>query len=194
MYVIRNITGAKPTPGRRGSWHVVICLLAVALLLWSTSAHAANRSCEGPAICCPATIAEDLPERVEVTVGIVLLGMYNVNEKSGTWDADFYLHEAWRPTPGFVPQTEVVNEAVRQSGEFDTVELRGGRCLRSRRLRSTLHSPYNLRTFPFDHQNLTLQLSDAQFTAKELLYASRAEPAEIDDPELEQLWGCPVSC
>ena len=123
LYLIQNITGAKPTLCPSICRQFVVALLAIALLLWSTSARAENRSCEGPASCCPATIAEDLPERVEVTVGIVLLGMYNVNEKAGTWDADFYLHEAWRPTPGFTPQTEVVNEAVRQSGQFDVSPL-----------------------------------------------------------------------
>lgn len=152
-----------------------------AVLLWPTRGSADSRSCEGPEACCPAKIADDLEGHVEVAIGVTLLGLYNVNERAGTWDADFYLHETWPPAAGFTPQTEIVNEVSRQAQQFDTVELRRGRCSRSRRIHSTLHSPYNLRSFPFDHQRLTLQLSDAQFTAREATYAPRPILLELDE-------------
>jgi hypothetical protein len=164
-------------------------LLAIfALVLhWPSRAWADGRTCEGPASCCPTKIVDNLVGHAEVAVGITLVGLYNVNEKAGTWDADFYLREVWTPAPEFTPQTEIVNEVSRQAQQFDMTELRGGRCVRSRRIHSTLQSPYNLRTFPFDHQSLTLQLSDSQFPIEQAAYAPRPAAMEIDEAARDQL-------
>ena len=66
------------------------------------------------------------------------MGLANVNERSGTWDADYYLSEEWVPTSGFTPQTEIVNELARISTQYDITLLRDEKCIRSRRIRSTL--------------------------------------------------------
>ncbi|MFO0590323.1 MAG: hypothetical protein U0441_22465 [Polyangiaceae bacterium] len=157
------------------------------LLLFPSVAEAKLSSCDGPAECCPDKLADDLPTHIEVQLGVVLVGLHSVNEKNGTWDADYYLREVWPPTAGFVPQTEIVNEVSGDEPRFDTTELRGGRCVRSRRMRSTMYSPYNLRTFPFDEQHLTLQLSDAQFPSGSLSYASTPAVALLDDGAKDQL-------
>jgi hypothetical protein len=122
-----------------------------------------------------------------VQLGVVLVGLHNVDEKAGTWDADFYLNESWPSTPGFAPETEIVNEVSRQSEQFDVTELRGGRCFRSRRVHSALRSSYNLRTFPFDHQRLTLELSDAEFAQEFLRYTERPSVSDLDDEAKDQL-------
>jgi len=80
----------------------------------------------------------------------------DANERSGTWNADLFLYESWPVTPGFSPQTEVVNEVARstENTDFDLTTLDGTKCTRTRRLRLTLHTRYNLRRFPFDRQRL----------------------------------------
>src|SRR3954468_8861012 len=125
-------------------------VFAFAMLLATRRAFAVEEKCSGPEECCPAAQVESLDHVVTVKEGIVLLGISNVSEKSGTWDADFYLYEQWAPTPGFTPRTEVVNEVVRTSIGFDDTDLRDGVCTRSRRIHSTLRSEFNLHTFPFD--------------------------------------------
>jgi hypothetical protein len=177
----------------------VLPILLLAAALFGALSHflprrawADGRACAGPPACCPATVASELPglpAPVDVAIGVTLVGLYNINEKAGTWDADYYLHETWPPTPDFTPQTEVVNEVSRQSQQFDETELRRGRCVRSRRVHSTLHSLYDLRTFPFDRQQLTLVLSDAAFTDGEARYADRPASTEIDDGARGQLAG-----
>ncbi|MGD0678511.1 MAG: hypothetical protein ABSC94_24145 [Polyangiaceae bacterium] len=109
-----------------------------------------------------------------------MMGITSINEKSGTWDADFYLYERWRASPGFTPQTEVVNEAERHATQFDTTEMTDGTCQRSRRIRSTLRSAYNLRRFPFDRQSLPLEISDDQFASSDVVYAGLASPLGFD--------------
>ena len=120
------------------------------------------------------------------------MGISNINERSGTWDADFYLYERWQPAAGFTPQTEVVNESERHASQFDTTERHDGFCQRSRRIRSTLRSAYDLRKFPFDQQRLLLELSDDQFTTKDVVYAQAAQPLGFDEGVREAVSGWKV--
>jgi len=168
----------------------IACLAAavVALLsLWSTSLSAAPKGCEGPSECCPTVLAEHLAAPVVVRLGVLLVGLYEVEEKTSTWKADFYLSESWKPTPGFAPATEISNEVERQSEQFDTTQLLGNGCVRTRRIHSTLHTSYNLRAFPFDRQHLTLQFSDAWFAFDEVRYASSPSVSGLDAAAQEQL-------
>jgi hypothetical protein len=164
-----------------------LCLLAAlfSVVLWAAQVQA--HTCDGPVECCPPTVASTLPMPMAVQLGVVLVGLHNVDEKTGTWDADFYLNESWAPTSAFMPETEIVNEVSRQSEQFDDAELRSGRCFRSRRIHSTLRSSYNLRTFPFDHQELTLEFSDAEFAQELLHYTDHPSVSDLDDEAKEQL-------
>jgi hypothetical protein len=112
---------------------------------------------------------------------VIVMGLSSVNERAGTWDADFYLYEEWTPAANFAPQTEVVNEVERHGTQFEEVSLRDGVCVRSHRIHSTLRSPYNLRAFPFDHQRLAIELSDDEFTIGELVYRDPASALGFDD-------------
>jgi hypothetical protein len=78
--------------------------------------------------------------------------------------------------------------AVRQRSRLlrEQAELRDGRCIRTRRLHSTLRTGFNLRTFPFDAQTLTLVLSDAQFPSGQVRYDDRTI-AGLDDAALHEL-------
>ena len=127
--------------------------------------------------------------RQSVTVGIVLLGVANISERAGTWDADYYLYESWAPTPGFTPQTEVVNESNRIDEQFDDTELRDGRCVRTRRIRSTLRDAFKLKLFPFDRQVLHLQLSDAQYDLRQVQYDDHPAVLGVEDSVASDLPG-----
>jgi hypothetical protein len=160
-------------------------LLLLPAFLAPVAARAAD--CPGPAECCAATPAEQLEHPQVVSLGVVVVGLYNVSEKSGTWDADYYLYESWPPQRGFAPQTEIVNEVARLSEQFGTLARRGDHCIRSRRIRSTLSSPLDLRVFPFDTQRLVLQVSDSWFDSTLATYAPRPFVEGLDDTVYRQL-------
>jgi len=168
-------------------------LFALLVLTLARASFAIEEKCSGPEECCPDKQVEELDHVVEVKPGIVLLGISNVSEKSGTWDADYYLYETWKPTPGFTPRTEVVNEVVRASVSFDDTDLRDGVCNRSRRIHSTLRSEFNLRTFPFDRQQLTLLLSDNEFDSKSVRYPNEPYVLGLDDSVRAMVSGWEVS-
>lgn len=163
-----------------------LAVIAGALAL-PPAASAASTDCPGPTECCAATPAETLSFPAQVSLGVVLTGLYNVNEKTGTWDADYYLYESWKPQPGFSPQTEIVNEVTRQSEQFGTLARRGDRCIRSRRLRSTLSSPFDLRVFPFDRQRLVLRVSDSWFDNSLARYTPQPFVQGVDQAVYGQL-------
>jgi hypothetical protein len=163
------------------------CLLVIALLVVAQPARADVATCDGPEPCCPKQLILDLPQKTRVAVGVAFRGLYNVDDKMGTWDADYYLYERWAPTPGFFPQTEVVNEINRQSSQFDETLLRGGQCMRSRRIHSTLHARYDLKRFPFDEQKLILELADAEFDTTDLEYEAEPVNLGLDEDARDQL-------
>jgi hypothetical protein len=164
----------------------VIALAALAAALLPAFVRAAEE-CPGPAECCADKPAEELAHPAVIGVGMVLVGLYNINEKAGTWDADYYLYESWEPQPGFVPRTEVVNEVARLSEQFGALARHGPRCIRSRRIRSTLSSSFDLRLFPFDRQKLTLQLSDSWLYAHEARYEDKPFVQGVDDTVAGQI-------
>jgi len=146
-------------------------------------ASASEPSCNGAALCCPERLDHGAQGAAPhaASVGVIVMGLSNITERAGTWDADFYLYEEWLPGPSFAPQTEIVNEVERRSTQFDQIALRDGICVRTRRIRSTLRTPYNLRTFPFDHQALTIEISDDEFPTSELTYQDHATAVGFDD-------------
>jgi hypothetical protein len=162
-------------------------LTLLLLLLAAAPARAELASCDGPDECCPKKLDLDPAEKTHVAVGVVFDGLYNVDEKNGTWDADYFLYEAWAPRPGFLPQTEIVNEISRQSSQFDETLLKNGRCLRSRRIHSTLHTRYDLRRFPFDDQKLVLDIADAEFDVTDLTYDATPLHLEFDADARDEL-------
>jgi hypothetical protein len=173
-------------------WARTATAAILTLLFLSGVARAGGPPCDGPPECCPHEIAQHLAQKATVQVGVVLLGITDINERAGTWDADFYLYEHWRPAPGFTPQTEVVNESERHATQFDTTELHDGVCERSRRLRSTLRSTYNLRTFPFDQQHLRLEISDDEFTTGDVVYGETPQPLGFGDAARDAVSGWKV--
>jgi len=165
----------------------------LAIVAAPASSRAAT-PCDGPAACCSAPSHSERPGSVSVSLGLAIEGIHNLDERNGTWDLDFYLYEKWPATFGFTPQTEIVNELIRQDAPtFDLIEFRDGYCERSRRLHSTLRVDYDLRRFPFDHQDLVILLSDADYDGNHLRYADRPLVADADGRVLSQVSGWHVS-
>jgi len=174
-------------PSRNSFYRLVSILFCLASLTISGETLAKAQTCQGPAECCPSDLSDTPTEKAVVQLGVLLVGLYAVDEKAGSWSADFYLSESWRPAARFSPETEIANEVQRLSEQFDTTELSNGKCTRTRRIRSVLQNSFNLRTFPFDRQVLLLEFSDAWFTARDVVYARNPTVSALDSDAQEQL-------
>lgn len=167
--------------------HTLAILLTCTLLAFVPYAMAKTRTCEGPGACCPSEVSATLPTPASVQLGVLIVGLHAVDEKVGTWSADFYLTESWNPKPGFSPETEIANEVARLSEQFDTIELSRDQCIRSRRIRSTFQNAFNLRRFPLDRQVLVMEFSDAWFASSSLEYTSAPSVSALDQSALDQV-------
>lgn len=171
---------------RRPTLWAALLLTSCSVLFQAGPAFATRTTCIGPAQCCPVGVTDgDLPAQATVNVGVTLNSIRAINEHEGSWTADFYLRESWRPTPGFVPQTEIVNEIEKKSSSDGDTWMHADQCIRSRRLTSVLHSRLDLRRFPFDTQVLDIQLSDSNFVSKSLHYSAQPMQARIDNANFE---------
>ena len=116
-----------------------------------------------------------------VRLSVVIVGLYEIDDRTDTWTADYWLYESWNPDKGFRPQTEVVNEVERISSQAGNTDLVGSRCVRTRHLRSRLYSIYDFRAFPFDRQTLELRLSDDAFDVDVMHYTTAPGHSGLDD-------------
>jgi branched-chain amino acid transport system substrate-binding protein len=124
-------------------------------------------------------------------LGLRSRGVYDVDDKTNTWVADYWLFEAWSPSSGFSPDTELINEVERQDqpAQSDTIEKRHGQCVRWRHLRSRFFTAYDFRRFPFDTQRLELAIADGEYNADELTYESSPARSTVDEVVSRQLPG-----
>src|SRR3569832_1555771 len=60
-----------------------VLVMVSMLVAFSEPAHATT--CEGPSVCCVQGVNHDGRHRV-VALGVVVMGLSNINERSGTWD------------------------------------------------------------------------------------------------------------
>lgn len=157
-------------------WAVLLLVLSPRVAV----AAADDQHCDGPDVCCPQALADHLPGQADVGIGVVVMGISDIDEREGTWNADFYLYESWTALPGFTPHTELVNEVESKGASFDSTVIEDGKCVRSRRIRSVLRVAYDLRRFPFDRQQLSLQLSDDDYDSSQVKYQPVARAIGID--------------
>jgi hypothetical protein len=87
------MTENAPKLGRALALPVRLLLLLVALLLVSRGALARPPSCSGPAQCCPTEPAETLSVPATVQLGVLLVGLYGVDEKGGHLKRRFLLEQ-----------------------------------------------------------------------------------------------------
>src|SRR5262249_28650547 len=80
-----------------------------------------------------------------------------------------------------------VNEISRQSSQFDETVIHQGRCVRSRRIHSTLHTRFDLKRFPFDEQKLMLDIGEAEYDASDLSYNATPLHLELDADARDEL-------
>ncbi len=110
---------------------------------------------------------------VEVSLYLLNIGRFDI--ATGAFTADFYLH--FKCKSYCEPQKfEFVNG---RATKIDIIEDK----LDSKfyRIEATLHSPADLRQFPFDEQEIKIILEDTKTTIEDLVYVPMLEESGVDD-------------
>lgn len=116
------------------------------------------------------------PQRV--WMGMYVVDVTELDLKTGTYTADFYLWVRWdgpRDPTGF----EIMNGsgdpcAPSESRRFGSVRYAVYRC------QYTFHQNFDLRQYPLDRQELTIEIEDQALTRAELVYVPDREHTGLD--------------
>jgi len=109
----------------------------------------------------------------QVAVGIYLLGIYDVDLVKCTYSADFYIWFRWQ---GDVDprEFEIMNGYLESQEHPDLKRLPGVNYV-SYRCRAVLHGAFDFGNFPWDRQELTIEVEDANHDTTELVYVADRE-------------------
>ena len=139
---------------------VAVALAALLLLLLADAQPVLAADCAGPPECCntdPAQTKVPLPEHVRV--GMRLMHVRDVSERSASWSGEVALITRW-PAGGLRPEVALRNASADVSNAVDETTLVGDQCYRERRVSATFANSFRLRRFPFDEQNLRILIEE----------------------------------
>jgi hypothetical protein len=173
--------------------HSVRALLAgllglFALLLLPSRALAASE-CNGPAECCvteAAKVTTALPTKVRLGMRIRRLG--TIDEQNGLYDAELTLLERWE-AGGLRPDPRPRNVGATFEIPLDETRLEGGMCFREQRYNGQFLTWFRLHRFPFDSQNLRVNLEDRVHTEAQMLYDAELWPNTISADAYREIGG-----
>ncbi len=127
----------------------------------------------------PGEPAQHQPELVKLGVFITRLDNFNLGRKS--FDASFWL---WSVTPkgmaSRLNSVEFVNAEVIQQSKSYVRDTPAG-VWTQRKVVGSFHHDWDLRHFPFDHQNLVLEIEESLEYLKALVYVPDQTQLLIDD-------------
>ncbi len=119
-------------------------------------------------------------QKAEVSLYVLNLGKFDA--ATGEFTADFYLHFKCQ-SPCGQQAFEFVNG---RATDIDVIE--DTPASKFYRIQANLHSPIDLKQFPFDTQHLTIILEDTNSTIEALRYIPREQESGIDSSILFPGW------
>ncbi len=145
--------------------------------------------CNGPEACCitdPAKVTQPLPTHVRVGTRIRRIG--NIDEQAALYNAELTLLFHW-PAGGLRPDPKPRNAGTDFTIPLDETHEEGGVCFREERLDGSFLSWFRLRRFPFDGQNLRLNLEDRTRTDEQMVYERELWPNTISADAYREIGG-----
>ena len=168
----------------RQIWRLIVSwILLGVLLFWpmGQALLATGLEAGAPLAALPARAegTQKRPELVKVGIFITRLDNFNLNKKS--FDASFWL---WSVTPkeqsSRLASVEFVNAEAIRSSNSDVEETPAG-LWSTRKVVGTFHHNWDLRHFPFDHQDLRLEIEESNAYLDELVYVPDQARGLVDD-------------
>lgn len=168
----------------RRIWHLFLAGILLGLLVFWPMGKAVQAAAPGasqPLAALPVTgeRVQDKPELVKVGVFITRLDNFNLRRQS--FDASFWL---WSVTPkgmsSRLDRVEVVNaEAIQFSNSYSKDTPAG--VWNQRKVMGTFNHDWDMRNFPFDHQDLVLQIEESDAYHQDLVYVPDQTQRLVDD-------------
>lgn len=164
--------GSKPMTSRAPR---AACAILLALLIFgalNTIAKGANQPPTPAATSAapPASPPAGTGEPVQCKVGVDILSVHNLNLENGTFDADFWMWSVCpNGTASVLKQAEFINANAMTMNKYSSSTV-DGLVWESAEIYGTFRHRWNLTHFPFDRQQLVIELEDSERDSRELVY------------------------
>jgi hypothetical protein len=170
---------------------VVSATFAVAILLacalqWRLAAPVAA---EGTPAASPVATAQPAPGDnangpLQVTVGLYVLEIHELDQQASTYKADFYLWMRWRGAFDPTPTIELLNNTDRWTLTMTPIytkpiNLPSGEQLQQFHIQGSFFDALDLRDYPLDRHALTIELEDSTYPSDQLIYVPDTAQSQI---------------
>lgn len=138
----------------------------------------------------PTDSGGQYPENAQaVHIGVYLMNIYNIDQASNSFFADFYLWCKWKGVINPIENLEFVNYVDKwgftKEEIYDTIQvLEDGFNYNVLRVEGRFYHQFTLEDFPFDSQSLDIQIENSKFTEDSLIFISSVEQSSFR-PELD---------
>jgi hypothetical protein len=114
----------------------------------------------------------------EVTIGIYIMDVYDLDVRKGTYTADFYIWFKWKGDVN--PRNfEIMNGYLAYKTKQDNLSTHGDYHHVAYRCRANLHSRFDLSAYPWDKQIISIHVEDEDDDIKKLIYVPDVENSKI---------------
>ena len=114
----------------------------------------------------------------EVTIGLYIMDVYDLDVGKGTYTVDFYIWFKWKGDVN--PRNfEIMNGYLAYKAKQDNLSTYGDYHNVSYRCRANLHSRFDLSSYPWDKQIISIHVEDEDDDIEKLIYVPDVENSKI---------------
>lgn len=128
-----------------------------------------------------ASSTEVASKPLVLEIGIYVLDIGHLDMKENQFFADFYIWAKWEENPDYpwnIKHLEFMNGTIEWASEVSTYTVWNGKKCESQRLKGVFRGKFDLRTYPFDSQTLSIALEDNEYSSGKCKFV--IDPANPD--------------
>lgn len=174
--VWRNIIGAASAVGVLVAWALVLSP--------PETASAEATPAASPVATIPPSPVENGNGPLQVTVGLYVLEIHELDQQASTYKADFYLWMRWHGAFDPTPTVELLNNTDRwtltMTSIYDKpIDLPSGERLQQFHVQGTFFDALLLEDYPLDKHELTIDFEDSTYPSDQLVYVPDTAQSQI---------------
>lgn len=136
----------------------------------------------------PARAAPAAPGPATCRIGVYFTSVHNIDTAAGTFDADFWMWSVCSTADIKPLETVQFLNAEAVEGQLDASLPRGRNWWSTRMFRGTFRQDFHMASYPFDDQDLVLQIEESVLDTRGLRYALDTAESGVDESLITPGW------
>jgi hypothetical protein len=169
---------------------VRLCIVAILCLLFPLFAAAqdtdATQNADAPQLV--EGITERPTTQTEVQVGAFILRLRNVSPRDASFDVDMWMWFRWSGSDIRPDLTFELANGVITNTPVSQLEEDMGLNYATMRVQATIFHDFDVRRFPMDNHQITIQIEDSQLDERSLVYVADIEATALDPQVMVPGW------